>query len=172
MTTLHFGVYDIPYAAPVPKPKKVPIKPRKKPLKRPIQQRLPLGHQQTTFGVAMRLEQKYHVMQRLYDKHKAQIAQILTDEIAGQFINLRANRRTNQALNMSLNLSGAASEITDIIKQGIAQRELDGFPGIPTRAAKLGINHRLKHPYARNNPERPSFIDTSQYHTAITTWID
>ena len=170
MTTLHLGVFDIPYPSPVPKARKVPIKPRKKPLKRPIQQRLPLGHQQTTYGVAMILEKKYHVMGRLYEKHKAHVTQLLIDEMAGQMANLRVQGRSNAS--MTLDLSAAASAITDIIKQGIAQRELDGFPGIPTRAARMGVNHRLKHPYARNNPERPSFIDTSLYHTSITSWID
>lgn len=165
--TLHLGVMDIPYPAPVPKQRKVPIKPRKKPLKRPIQQRLPLSIQKTTGEVAMILEQKYHVLQRIFELHKEQIAQSMAEEIQGHLVGLMAGGPM-----YSSTLGGVASEITDILKQGISQRELDGYPGIPTLAARRGVNHRLLHPYARGNPERPSFIDTSQYQTSIMSWFD
>lgn len=164
---LNLGVIDIPYPAPVPKPKKVPIKPRKKPLKRPIQQRLPLGHHATTGMVGKILEAKYHVLQRIFELHKPQIAQSMADDMSGEITSLMAGGPMYQTT-----LGGVASEITDILKQGISNRELDGFPGIPTMAARRGVNHRLLHPYARGNPERPSFIDTSIYQTSIISWFD
>jgi len=46
-----------------------------------------------------------------------------------------------------------------------------GYPGIPTGAAEAGVNHRLLHPYAKDNPERPSFIDTGQYQADFKSWV-
>jgi hypothetical protein len=54
----------------------------------------------------------------------------------------------------------------------IDRRGMDGMPGVPTDAARLGINHRLKHPYAKANPERPSFKDTGTYMQSFTAWVE
>jgi hypothetical protein len=167
MPTLHLGVMDIPYAAPPSKIKKPPKRPRKRALKRPIQQQLPLGHHQTTGSVALVLEKRYHVLGTLFEKHKSEVVKSMTDEVAGQLVNLM-----NGGPAKPLDLIGAMSEVADMLKQGIAQRELDGYPGIPTRAAQRGISHRLLHPYLKSNPERPSFIDTSTYQGSITAWFE
>ena len=42
-------------------------------------------------------------------------------------------------------------------------------PGVPTRAARRGVNHRLK--IKKGNP-RPSFIDTGAYQGAFLAWVD
>jgi hypothetical protein len=47
-----------------------------------------------------------------------------------------------------------------------------GIPGVPTQAALKGISHRLKHPYRKSNPRRPSFVDTGEYMRSAAFWID
>jgi len=168
MPVIHLGVIEQPYPTPERAvPRQAPKKPRRRPLKRPIQQRLPLGHHQTTYTVALRLEEKYKVLGRLFDRHRGAIAKSMADEVAGQLVNIMAGGPQGP-----LNMAGAMSETTNFLKQGIALQELDGFPGIPTQASLLGINHRLKHPYARSNPPRPSFIDYSLYQGSIIAWFD
>jgi len=44
-----------------------------------------------------------------------------------------------------------------------------GIPGVPTKAALRGVNHRLKHPYRRRGA-RPSFVDTSLYMSSFKAW--
>ena len=44
-------------------------------------------------------------------------------------------------------------------------------PGVPTLAARHGVNHRLKHPY-RKRAARPSFVDTGLYQSSFKAWID
>ena len=41
--------------------------------------------------------------------------------------------------------------------------------GVPTGAAKKGVNHRLK---IRRGKRRPSFIDTGILRTNFVSWVD
>jgi hypothetical protein len=55
----------------------------------------------------------------------------------------------------------------------IDRRGMDGMElDVPTTAARLGINHRFLHPYAKANPERPSFKDTGTYMQSFTAWVE
>lgn len=55
-----------------------------------------------------------------------------------------------------------------ISSQGV---ERVGIPGVPTKAALMGVSHRRKHPYARSNPRRPSFRDTGTYSSSYRAWV-
>ncbi len=65
-------------------------------------------------------------------------------------------------------------EIETAFRDFIDSREAErvGIPGTPTRAAMLGINHRLAHPYRKSNPRRPSFRDTGLYVRSFRAWMD
>jgi hypothetical protein len=44
--------------------------------------------------------------------------------------------------------------------------------GIKTLAARRGVSHLLPHPYSKNNPPRPSFIDTGLYRKSFRAWVE
>lgn len=68
----------------------------------------------------------------------------------------------------------ATSKIETMFKRFITEKQMDriGYPGVPTKASLAGVNHRLLHPFAKSNPQRPSFVDTGQYVGAFRAWID
>ncbi len=68
----------------------------------------------------------------------------------------------------------AESEIESAFRHFIVQEEMAGLgvPGVPTAAALKGINHRLRHPYAKSNPRRPSFVDTGLMLANFKAWVD
>lgn len=93
----------------------------------------------------------------------------------------------------------ATQEIEDSFRIFIDQKELDFvMPGVPTFASTGGeisvteysvdkagnpkvrtvrrqrgaVNHRLKHPYAKDNPPRPSFRDTGLYQASFRAWVE
>ena len=123
----------------------------------------------TTGDVATILEDKYGVMEFFY-KH------------VGAYAIVRALERSSLGTIESLLLgvpakititAEAESEIEAMFRHFLSQREMDGkVTGVPTAAALKGINHELKHPYAKTNPVRPSFIDTEQYQASFKIWID
>lgn len=154
--TLHLGVIDMPYSGPAQAP-------------RGRKQKIASGTQ-TTGDVARILEDKYGVFATYAQLHMADtIGPALVKSVAGSIENL---------------LLGAPSG-ADPFAQGCSQIEagfrsfLDteemaaaGVPGVPTEAARKGVNHRLKHPYAKDNPQRPSFIDTGLYQASAKAWVD
>ena len=139
---LHLGVADFPYSD---------------------------GDGKSTGDVAERLEGRYRIMQRFAAAHEDFIKAELQKALEEGF------ERLGIGGNLPPNIfSGACSEIEERFKQFLDLRELDaaGDPGIPTKASLEGVNHRLKHPYAKSNPPRPSFIDSGQYQAAFKAWVE
>lgn len=68
----------------------------------------------------------------------------------------------------------ATQAIEARFKDFISSREAEriGLPGVPTKAALTGVNHRLAHPYRRSNPRRPSFRDTGLFMQSFKSWVD
>ena len=164
MTTLHLGVIDIPYAGPG---YSTPSTTRKsRPSKRPRARGGPISI--STGDVAEILEAEYHIMETFYELHEAMIAQEATDSVQDAI----------DALVMgaphTLDPFGSVMQTIEArFKQFLSLREMDrlGIPGVPTKAAQMGVSHRFKHPYARR-AERPSFIDTGQYQASFKAWVD
>lgn len=159
MTILHLGVVELPYAWTGDRgksgsgAKKV----------------------STTGDVAEILEDKYHVMQIFFEQHTADIAKALEEAIAGQLETLlMAGPREQARMMFRGNATKAAmAEIQILFEKFITNQEMDqlGYPGVPTAAALRGVNHRMKHPYAKREP-RPSFRDTGLYLSAFKAWMD
>jgi hypothetical protein len=152
--TLHLGVIDLPYvdrgASKGKKGKKT-------------------AATKTTGEVAEILEEKYGVLDTFAFARLPDIAKALEDSIAGQLETMMMGGHPS-----GNPLSGAESSITMMMKNFISMQEIEhmGIEGVPTQAAMNGVNHRLKHPYAKGNPRRPSFIDTSLYWSTLTAWFD
>ena len=118
----------------------------------------------TTGDVAEILEANYGVMGAFVEMHEQDIADALTDSMQGALENLMAGA------SQSANPFGTAeSAIVDQFKGFLEREEMNGRPGVPTKAALDGVNHRLK--IEKGSP-RPSFIDTSLYEDSMVAWIE
>jgi hypothetical protein len=130
----------------------------------------------TTFDVAERLEAKYHVMELFFEEVGVDlIAKALEHSVNGAIQNvLMGAPVADEPLSPSKQgpVSEAMSEVEAAFKHFLSLQFLDGVArGVPTQAALMGVNHRMKHPYA-NRPPRPSFIDTGLYQANFKAWID
>ena len=140
MTTLFLGVIDVPYLD---------------------------AEGKTTGDVAEILEKKYHVMEIFAETHGQQIADHLAEGMGGALESLMMGGPTD----LTKAMGGATSKIADDMKQFIASGEMEtlGYPGVPTKAALAGVNHRLK---KKRGPRRVSFVDTGQYQASMTDWVE
>ena len=123
---------------------------------------------QTTYEVAQILEDKYHVIEIFFEQKKSQIERILTASVES------ALKAVLKGLPVRDPFSNANDEIETLFKEFLLTAEIEGlgYPGIPTAAALKGVSHRFKHPYAKANPRRPSFIDTGTYENSFKAWVD
>lgn len=156
---LHLGVIDVPYAEYTAS--NANLRRRKKPKA--------TGLTKTTGDVAGWLEDKYHVMEVFWLENQQFIVDALSDGLQGSLESILMGAPPQLAP-----FGSGLSKIDDRFKQFLSQQEIEkvGIPGVPTMAARRGINHRLKRPYARSNPRRPSLIDTGLYQASEKSWID
>ena len=68
-------------------------------------------------------------------------------------------------------------EETDKIEQkfrsNLMRQRYDGMiSGVPTLASLKGVSHVRSHPYAKANPQRPSFVDTGMYRDSFRAWVE
>lgn len=158
--TLHLGVLDVPYATP---PKKV-ARARKG------RQRLrgSADGQTTTYAVARILEDKYGIMDKFFEAHRAEVEQAIASgyEAAVESVMLGADPET-------LDPTGEAmSRVQELFHQFLEGEEMAGLAqGVPTAAALRGVSHRRAHPYSKDNPRRPSFIDTGVFESSFRAWV-
>lgn len=162
MTTLHLGINDVPYVDYDAAPKKA-AKAKRGKANKPRKPKAQNGSQ-TTGDIAEILEAKYHIMETFAERHLPEIAEDLADNMAHALSALMNGDPAPQSL---------FGDVTDEIKlkfqRFIDNKEMDGMPGVPTQAAKDGVNHRLK---SKRGPPRPSFLDTGQYQQHFQDWID
>lgn len=153
---MHLGVIDVPYGA-APKAKKKG------------KSKLKSTPSMTTGDVAEILEAKYHPMEVFFTVEEKKITRALENSLEGALETILMGGPP------SLDpLGGAMSTIEDMFKRFITEKKMDslGYPGVPTKASLAGVNHRLLHPFAKNNPRRPSFVDTGAYVGAFKAWVD
>ncbi len=165
---LNLGVIDVPYAALLPvrgtklRSSAAVIKKFKKVVKPPSP-----AAGTTTGDVAEILEAKYHVMQNFWNRHGQEACDKLAEDLLDSFADRASGRNIDAP-----DFTAATSKMHQMFNEFIDKREMDGMPGVPTMAARLGINHRFKHPFAKANPERPSFKDTGTYMQSFTAWVE
>ena len=164
--TLHLGMIDVPYANETQK-EKIP-QAKKGKANKPLKPKTASGTQ-TTGDVAEILEAKYGVMDTFVFARLPDIAKELESSIAGALETLMMGGSPDPNP-----FKSAESAVTTMFKQYLAPGAIEhmGIQGVPTQAALKGVNHRLKHPYAKSNPRRESFIDTGGYSAHFVAWID
>jgi len=148
MTTLNLGVIDAPYS---------------------------YGEGQTTVEVARILEDKYGLMGVFFKLHRKGISEELAKGVA-KALRARIQSGSSAPADETFTAFGTAQAMaktrtmfSDFISKQEAERA--GIPGTPTAAALRGVNHRLKHPYAKANSRRPSFRDTGTYESHFQAWV-
>jgi len=163
--TLHLGVVDLPYSAhehaeKVAKPKKGKAN---KPVKASSAATI------TTGDVAEILEEKYGILDAFAFARLPDIAKALEESIAGELENLMMGAPVSGSP-----FKSAESSIATMMKQFVSSQAVEhmGIEGVPTQAALDGVNHRLKRPYAKSNPRRPSFMDTHLMVNSYTAWFE
>jgi hypothetical protein len=164
--TLHLGVIDVPYVDNEPEGKRRARRLAKAAKAPPP----PKNAEHTTTGdVATILEAKYGVMGAFFENHEVEIVGDLESGLSDALENLVGGGP------VQLDAFGdATSKIEERFKAFLSSREAEavGIPGTPTKAARRGVSHRKKHPYAKANPRRPSFIDTGLYQASMKAWVD
>jgi hypothetical protein len=158
---LHLGVIDVPYVqALVGKIAKAKKGKANKPVKT-------VAGTQTTGDVAQWLENKYCVMEGFAQLHSEDISQAISNSVAGAIETVMMGGPA------SIDAFGSAtSEIETLFKFTYLDNEeitQTGADGVPTQAAKDGINPRLKS--GKGDP-RPSFIATGQYQNSFKAWVE
>lgn len=143
------------------------------------------GGDKSTADVAQILEANYAIMGTFAEMNSEFIGEALSDSVTGAMESLLSGSVSPDAF-----ASGAA-KIEQRFREFLDQEEMAGFRGsvfasaaagayqvggkglgqVPTKAALRGVNHRLKHPYAKANPRRPSFIDTGLYEASFRAWV-
>jgi hypothetical protein len=123
----------------------------------------------STGDVAQILEAKYRIMELFFEAHKGDIEDALLESLGGDIESVLMGKVPG-----SNSFAAAESRIAELFRNFITLREIEGMgqPGIPTEAAIKGINHRLKHPYAKANPRRSSFDDTGLYLDCFRAWLE
>lgn len=121
----------------------------------------------TTGDVAGFLEAKYGLMATFYRVHQTDIARALEGSLGGALEALMMGKAINP---WGRATQAIQQQFRDFISSQEAERV--GIPGTPTLAALTGVNHRLKHPYAKRNPRRPSFRDTGLLMNSFVSWVD
>jgi hypothetical protein len=121
----------------------------------------------TTYDVAQWLETRYHIMQTFYNVNESAIAKSIEESLGGALESLMGGHTVDP-------WGSATQQINSDFRDFISSKKVEsvGIMNVPTFAALKGVNHRLKHPYARGNPRRPSFRDTGLYLNSFRSWVD
>jgi hypothetical protein len=121
----------------------------------------------TTGDVAEILESQYHVMQTFYILKQERIAGFLANSMANALQD-RLNGRTvgrNPMFDAEQQIEAAFRGFLDANEMNRLSVALTGTP--VSAAAVAGVNPRKKHPYAKKNKARPSFIATGLYRASF-----
>lgn len=135
MITLHLGVIDIPYE----------------------------DEDTTTGDVAEFLEEKYQIMQTFFDRYGREIADMMSNDLAGGLENIMAGAPMPRDP-----LAESMSQVHNLFVAFLDNEEMNGMTGVPTLRALEGISKRFKE---KKGEPRPSFIDTGMYQAAMRSWV-
>lgn len=160
MTTLVFGVVDVPYSYEGVKPRKANKKGRSRARKRRSPDVV------TTAQVAQILENRYGPMQAFYDQNQELIGNSLVHSLEGALEDLYAGAPVRDPY------AEGAADVTAGYQQWLAQGEIEslGIEGIPTQAALERRSLRFKS--GVGPAERPSLVDTGTYEGSARVWVE
>lgn len=154
MTTINFGVNDLPYShsADTGKVKKGKTKGS--------------AVTSTTGEVAEILEEKYHIMEIFWELHGNEVVEDYSEALVGSFEGLL------QGAPVSPNaLAAGNAEVEARFRKFLTMKEMDslGIPGVPTKAAQAGVSSRFK---GKHGPPRPSFVDTGLLENSFQSEVE
>lgn len=128
---------------------------------------LPYGRRggKSTGDVAEILEGKYKLFSAFVEMHQPVIEHVIENSLQGHIETIMMGGGSTDPFNT------AASELETLFKDSLTMQSYDHrLAGVPTAAAMRGVSHRKKHPYARSNSPRPSFIDTGLLQSSFKAW--
>lgn len=170
-TVLTFGVIDVPYSVRVPEQAR---RVRVRTVRGDGKDKAPRSSSaapsggETTGDVAEILEAQYSVMEYFFTVHETQIMEALEDGMG----------LTMEALSLGHPVpedpfAEAMGKIEQMFREYLDRSEVLGLlgSGPGTAAGRAGVNHRLKHPYAKGNPSRPPFINTGLFQSSFKAWV-
>jgi hypothetical protein len=120
----------------------------------------------TTGDVAEILEARYGLFTAFWRAHDQDCAGDLEVSLGGAMESLMMGRAVDpwgsatQAINQRMR---------DFVNSKEAERS--GMPGVPTKAALMGVNPRLAHPYRLSNARRPSFRASGLLVGSFRSWM-
>ena len=119
----------------------------------------------TTFGVAKILEAKYGLYSKFAEAHIGDIANHLTDSLAGAMDTILQGGKVKDPF-----IAGTA-QIDEDFRDFLDEEEMAqlGVAGVPTKAALMGKSIRFKR---RVGARRPSFIDSGVLQANFKSWVD
>lgn len=124
----------------------------------------------TTGEVAEKLEGKYHLMQTFADMFGADVIATAFAASARAAVEDMFSGAPVSGLSLTLE---ATQSVETAFREFIDLEMFDGvIPGVPTAAARKGVNHRRKNPNAKDNAQRPSFRDTGLLEASFKVWTD
>ena len=163
--TLHRGVYDVPYVE-----EESATASRKRIAAARKGKQKPRGTKApgtvTTADVADILEAHYALFTVYFETHETQIAEWFAESMSNTIDSLIAGAPP------TIDPYGEAiQKVIAGFRTFIESREAEtrGIPGVPTKAALQGVNHRLKR---KRGERRPSFRDTGLMESAFVAWIE
>jgi len=119
----------------------------------------------TTYSVAKILEEKYTLFSKFAESHQQQIANRLSDGLAGALETMIMGQVVQDPF------AAGTSQIDQDFRQFLDDEEMArlGVPGVPTKAALMGKSIRFKR---KVGPRRPSFIDSGVLQKSFTSWVE
>lgn len=167
--TLHLGVIDVPYVEREPEARRKARLAKNAKRVLPVKLRHPSAEHKTTGDVATILEARYGVMEAFFENKEVMLVDFLSESVAGAIEDLVVGAPVGDRDPFA----EGTSKIEESFREFLSSREAErvGIKGTPTKAARRGVNHRFKHPYAKANPRRPSFIDTGLYQASMKAWV-
>ena len=159
---LHLGINVVNYDNAPTKPKKV-AKARKGKANKPRKSKGEAGPPISTGDVAEILEAHYGIFATFAERYGQNIADAFAHSAAGTLESVMMGTPVNDPY------AGATTEIEESMKLFLDLEEMNGAPGVPTKAALDGVNHRLK---IKKGAPRPSFLDTGLFQSQLRAWVD
>jgi len=119
----------------------------------------------TTYGVAMILEEKYGLFSKFAESNIKNISSHLTDSVAGALETVLQGGKVKNPF------ASAESAIDKDFRHFLDIEEMAklGVEGVPTKAALMGKSIRFKR---KVGPRRPSFIDSGVLQASFKSWVD
>jgi hypothetical protein len=122
------------------------------------------GQPRSTHEVATFLEQRYGVIEFFVTQKEKEIRALMKRQSERHAKSVVAGQEPS--------LQPMLAEIKAMFRSFILEKRLDGrVAGVPTKASLDGVNHRLKHPYAKRGA-RPSFFDIGLYVGSFRAWVE